>query len=63
MQALSQSFICTSCSFEYNPIEGDVEREIQPGTTFSELPDNWTCPVCGATKTDFTPLESHSGDE
>ncbi|HBI48070.1 MAG TPA: High molecular weight rubredoxin, partial [Smithella sp.] len=24
-----------------------------PGTKFEDLPDSWTCPVCGADKSKF----------
>lgn len=53
-----QSFICSNCTFEYNPLEGDAENAIQPGTLFAQLPETWTCPVCSAAKTSFKPDET-----
>jgi len=37
----------------YDPDAGDPARKIPPGTPFEKLPADWTCPVCGAAKSDF----------
>jgi rubredoxin len=55
--AANQFYICTSCGFIYDPEEGDPDGGIPPGTAFSEIPDSWFCPVCGARKADFEPYE------
>jgi len=44
---------CTVCGYIYDPENGDPEHNIQPGTPFEQLPENWTCPVCGAPKSQF----------
>jgi flavin reductase (DIM6/NTAB) family NADH-FMN oxidoreductase RutF/rubredoxin len=44
---------CTICGYKYDPAEGDPENDIEPGTPFEELPDDWVCPVCGAGKDAF----------
>lgn len=44
---------CTICGYEYDPAEGDPDNDIEPGTPFEELPDDWVCPVCGAGKDAF----------
>ena len=41
---------CSVCGHVYDPEGGDPENGVQPGTPFAELPDDWVCPVCGATK-------------
>ncbi len=46
-------YTCTICDYVYNPEEGDPDGGIKPGTPFDEIPDTWTCPVCGATKDSF----------
>lgn len=46
-------YVCTICGYEYDPAKGDPESNIPPGTAFEDLPSNWVCPVCGATKDDF----------
>lgn len=48
---------CMVCNYIYDPELGDSESDIQPGTAFEDLPDNWTCPVCGAGKDDFEKLD------
>jgi rubredoxin len=37
----------------YNPDEGDPDNGIDPGMPFDDLPDDWVCPVCGASKDMF----------
>lgn len=44
---------CTVCGYIYNPEKGDPDSGIKPGTPFEDLPDDWVCPVCGATKDAF----------
>ena len=48
---------CSVCGYIYDPALGDPDGGIKPGTPFESLPDNWTCPVCGASKSDFEKLE------
>ncbi|MFX0115950.1 MAG: rubredoxin [Candidatus Hodarchaeota archaeon] len=48
---------CRICGYHYNPDEGDIDGEIPPGTSFEELPDEWLCPICGASKEFFSLLE------
>ena len=33
---------------------GDPDSGIAPGTAFEDLPEDWVCPVCGASKSDFS---------
>lgn len=48
---------CIVCGYVYDPEVGDPDNEIPPGTPFEELPDNWACPVCGASKSEFEKIE------
>jgi rubredoxin len=48
---------CQNCAYIYDPEIGDPEGGIDPGTPFSEIPEDWICPVCGAEKSQFEPLE------
>jgi len=48
---------CKICGYIYDPSQGDPDSGIKPGTPFSELPDTWVCPVCGAGKEEFEELE------
>lgn len=48
---------CTVCGYIYDPEKGDPDGGIAPGTPFEEIPDDWVCPVCGASKDQFEQLE------
>jgi flavin reductase (DIM6/NTAB) family NADH-FMN oxidoreductase RutF/rubredoxin len=52
-----KKYVCGVCGYIYDPAEGDPEGNIPPGTAFEDLPDDWTCPVCGAEKDEFSPEE------
>jgi rubrerythrin len=51
----TQKWICQQCSMIYDPAIGDADSGIAPGTAFADIPDNWQCPICGATKKTFVP--------
>ncbi|TAF07648.1 MAG: rubrerythrin family protein [Nostocales cyanobacterium] len=53
----NQKWICRQCSMIYDPVMGDPDSGIAPGTPFAAIPDDWSCPICGATKKTFKPLE------
>lgn len=44
---------CEVCGYIYDPEEGDPEGGIEAGTPFEKLPEDWVCPVCGASKEMF----------
>lgn len=50
-------YVCTLCGYEYDPALGDPDNGIAPGTPFEDLPEDWTCPLCGAAKSDFEKVE------
>ncbi|TKJ43671.1 rubredoxin [candidate division TA06 bacterium B3_TA06] len=50
-------YVCNVCGYVYDPGVGDLDSDIPAGTAFEDLPDDWTCPVCGASKDDFSPEE------
>ncbi|QJA06802.1 rubredoxin [Thermosulfurimonas marina] len=52
-----KKYQCSVCGYIYDPAQGDPDRGYPPGTAFEDLPDSWTCPVCGAAKSEFTPYE------
>ena len=49
-----QKYVCNVCGYEYDPVAGDPDSGIAPGTAFEDLPEDWVCPVCGASKSDFS---------
>ena len=46
----------TNCGCLYDPARGDRRGKVPKGTDFEELPDEWKCPVCGASKKMFRPV-------
>ncbi len=44
---------CTICSYIYDPDVGEPDGGIAPGTPFEQIPDDWVCPTCGASKDVF----------
>lgn len=41
------------CDYVYDPEDGDPDNGVAPGTSFDDLPDDWTCPICEGTKACF----------
>lgn len=48
-----QKYICRVCGFIYDEAEGDPDSGLAPGTRFADIPDDWTCPLCGVSKIDM----------
>ena len=51
-----KKYKCLICDYVYDPAAGDLGHGVSPGTPFESLPGNWTCPECGASKSDFEPV-------
>ncbi|WP_116132263.1 [NiFe]-hydrogenase assembly chaperone HybE [Tropicimonas sp. IMCC34043] len=47
---------CKICWTSYDPDTGDDSRQVAPGTPFGALPEDWSCPNCGAPKEQFMVL-------
>lgn len=58
-----EKFKCTSCDYIYDPVKGDPDSGIEPGTPFGAIPDDWHCPVCGAAKSEFKPINAGASSE
>jgi len=48
-----KKYVCTVCTYVYDPEVGDPENGIPAGTPFEQLPSDWVCPICGADKSQF----------
>jgi len=55
LEEIPMKYICTVCSWIYDPAKGDPDGGIAPGTQFADIPDTWSCPECGVSKEDFEP--------
>ena len=45
--------VCDNCGYVYDPGEGDPLSGLDAGISFDDLPHDWTCPECGASKALF----------
>ena len=52
-----KKYKCLMCGYIYDPAVGDADNGVAAGTAFEDLPDDWTCPDCGAGKDEFEPVE------
>jgi rubredoxin-NAD+ reductase len=48
-----QQYICHACGYVYNELEGDPDGGLAAGTRYADIPDDWACPLCGVSKSDF----------
>ncbi len=46
-------YVCMICGYVYDEREGDPDNGIEPGTLWEDLPEDFTCPLCGVSKEDF----------
>lgn len=47
-------YFCRICGYVYSVSNGDPHGKIPPHTSFTDLPDEWTCPECHAEKDEFS---------
>ena len=52
-----KKYKCLMCGYIYDPDVGDPENDVEAGTAFEDLSDDWVCPECGAGKDEFEPIE------
>lgn len=50
---VNASYVCSVCGYVYDPAKGDPDNGVAAGTKFEDVPDSWTCPICGADKSKF----------
>ena len=48
-----RKWYCVICEHVYDEELGDPDTGIKPGTRWEDVPHDWTCPDCGATKDAF----------
>ncbi len=52
-----KTYMCIICGFLYDEAKGAPEEGIPPETRWQDIPENWECPDCEATKDDFDLIE------
>ena len=46
-------YVCIICGYTYNEDTGDPDLGIDAGVRWDDIPDDFTCPVCGVAKEEF----------
>ncbi|MBT4946892.1 MAG: rubredoxin [Candidatus Marinimicrobia bacterium] len=46
-------YVAHTCSFFYESQQDDPGSGVERGTKSENLPDDWVCPECGASKDQF----------
>ncbi len=52
-----RKYKCRFCSHVYDEAVGDLDTGVAAGTRFEDIPEEWCCPECGATKADYELIE------
>ena len=47
-------YVCDICGWVYDEAKGMPEQGIEPGTAWENLPEDFVCQLCGATKEQFS---------
>jgi len=56
-KAMKIRYKCQVCGYIYDPETGDPEANVDAGTDFENIPDDWKCPLCTAGKEAFEEYE------
>jgi rubredoxin len=48
---------CQICGFVYDEAEGSPDEGLAPGTRWEDIPNDWVCPDCGTSKSEFEMVE------
>lgn len=49
-------YVCELCGTIYDEDKGNLRAGIQPGTSFSDLPEDYACPGCHYLKEAYNPV-------
>lgn len=52
-----KQYMCVLCGFIYDERAGIPNEGIVPGTAWADIPEEWFCPDCGTSKSDFEMME------
>ena len=57
MKSKWKKWQCRICGWIYDEELGDPDSGIAPGTAWEDVPDDWRCPDCGASRDEFDMVE------
>ena len=52
-----KTYVCVVCGFVYDEEQGLPDHGIQPGTKWEDVPEDFKCPECGASKAEFEMID------
>lgn len=52
-EPVGKTYVCGGCGYEYKPELGAPDSDVQPGTLFEKVPEDWVCPECSQGKERF----------
>lgn len=52
-----KKYQCSICGYIYDEEKGCPEKGVSPGTKWEDVPDDFVCPECGASKDEFELIE------
>ena len=47
-------YVCDVCGYVYDEATGDPDAGIAAGTKWEDIPEDFTCPLCGVGKDQFS---------
>lgn len=50
-------YVCELCGMVYDEAIGDAKHGIPAGTAFTDLPQDFTCPLCGSEREAFSQMK------
>jgi rubredoxin len=57
VEKIMKRYYCLVCGYIYDEAQGWPDDGIAAGTRWEDVPEEWACPDCGATKDDFVMVE------
>ena len=52
-----KKYQCRECENIYDEAKGDPDSGLAPGTRWADVPNDWSCQICGAPKDFFKLME------
>lgn len=47
-------YTCSVCGYVYDEADGAPDSGVDPGTKWADVPDDFVCPLCGVSKSEFS---------
>ena len=56
-EKMTMQYVCKICGYIYDETQGDPDNGVAENTPWENVPQDWTCPLCGVGKEDFESLK------